>query len=887
MRIFEGFDENTNDGGFERWTKRLLEHLGYVNVNTTKTTADEGIDLTAVDDTGFTCGIQCKNWEEDHKVSAKEIRDLIGAVSNKRLDKPMFFTTSSFSKKAKEAAVDGNVALYDWDSILDIVEETGFDEYEEEEETLSTDSVVFEHNKEFYNKVKEQLETNKKSLLILGTGLGKTTTALEYCREHQCNALIVCPKNVICDGWKKNPEIKKAITYQSFSAQYLELNYAKYGLVILDEVHHAGASVWGAGVKYLIDNGIPVLGLTATEKRLDGIDIKKEFFGENVVEGYTVLEGINAGILYPFTYVGAYYNSDEVCDAIKEKYGDKLDENLIGKLDTAKNNTPKVREIIRTDMPEGKRKGIIFVEDAKSIEEGIKLVKDVYPDLEYRVLYSSMPKNEKDENKEWFENADEGYLCSINMVSEGIHYSGVNTIFMLRRTSSPTVFEQQIGRVITLTSKKNPNAVIFDLVNNSKTVKNFKWKIKQSQNGRTGLSGLGGTGYINGTASFNTDGDKSKQIIVKEYVDSIDDVLEEIKNIQHINAEDAFPEMKALFDYEKNYPITLKEFSSYSNEKVFWKCNNGHSYLATIHNVARSIKQGYCGCQICANKKIVTGYNSFGDMFPEMAQYYCDKNLKSVYEIAPHAKDIVLWECPVCGETYKRSVDSQAKRKYNVCRKCSYRMRDYSGGRSFKRDYKCLVKYLYPGQIDVGAWAPADTKLYWVCPRCKKKYIRTIQGQNQSKTHMCGECTAKMKTIYKEEGELQKGQESFFVMYPELVRYVGKGVDIDAYYPVSKSISWVCKNCGSEYSRKIEDQKVSTCLCKNCYTKIANHKKSKKVKCVETGEVFNSVSEAAEHIGCTSSFISFACNGRAKSAYGFHWKYVEEETEENNLNQND
>ena len=48
----------------------------------------------------------------------------------------------------------------------------------------------------------------------------------------------------------------------------------------------------------------------------------------------------------------------------------------------------------------------------------------------------------------------------------------------------------------------------------------------------------------------------------------------------------------------------------------------------------------------------------------------------------------------------------------------------------------------------------------------------------------------------------------------------------------------------------------------------------RKVKCVETGEIFDSAKEASMKTGTSQSGISLACNGSRKSAGGYHWKYV-------------
>ncbi len=51
----------------------------------------------------------------------------------------------------------------------------------------------------------------------------------------------------------------------------------------------------------------------------------------------------------------------------------------------------------------------------------------------------------------------------------------------------------------------------------------------------------------------------------------------------------------------------------------------------------------------------------------------------------------------------------------------------------------------------------------------------------------------------------------------------------------------------------------------------------KKVRCIETGEVYKSLSIAAEHMGkekYRSSDISAVCRGVRKSAWGYHWEFV-------------
>ena len=48
---------------------------------------------------------------------------------------------------------------------------------------------------------------------------------------------------------------------------------------------------------------------------------------------------------------------------------------------------------------------------------------------------------------------------------------------------------------------------------------------------------------------------------------------------------------------------------------------------------------------------------------------------------------------------------------------------------------------------------------------------------------------------------------------------------------------------------------------------------SKKVLCVETGEIFESTWDAERRIGVLHNHISHACNGKRKTAGGLHWKF--------------
>ena len=55
---------------------------------------------------------------------------------------------------------------------------------------------------------------------------------------------------------------------------------------------------------------------------------------------------------------------------------------------------------------------------------------------------------------------------------------------------------------------------------------------------------------------------------------------------------------------------------------------------------------------------------------------------------------------------------------------------------------------------------------------------------------------------------------------------------------------------------------------------------SKKILCVETGEIFESISDASRKTGVDFRLISAVCLGKRKTTGGYHWAYAPTEIED-------
>lgn len=382
--------------------------------------------------------------------------------------------------------------------------------------SIAAYETLFEHNQTVFYELEDTLTKSNRALVVIGTGLGKTTTALAYLRKYGIRGIVLGPNRIITDAWAKNKEVD-VYTYQWFMNNYKTIDFSKYGVLICDEAHHCAAPKWGEGIRYVLDNGlIKVMGLTATpkeQKDKKNYETSSQFFKGCVCQGFTVLDGIERGIIHDFSYVGAIYDTSD----IREKYSDLSDEKLKGELDLVLNNTPTMEEVFRKHLPQSKRKGIVFCTDIKAIDEAEMIMRKVLPDAEFRHMHSLMGA-EVEEARKWFESTDEGWLFAVNMISEGAHYKGVNTIVMFRRTESSLVFNQQLGRIITLVRDEDPEAIVFDLVNNANNItkgKSFASSLRAAYQQRKENGGK----------------KKSEQVIVEDYAEKVSEILEKLQEI--------------------------------------------------------------------------------------------------------------------------------------------------------------------------------------------------------------------------------------------------------------------------------------------------------------------------------------------------------------------
>lgn len=339
-----------------------------------------------------------------------------------------------------------------------------------ENENLTLD----EHRAKTVGEILNLLETNDRVCCVRYTGYGKTHFIVRRLLDilKNDNFLILVPRSNLVSNYKKDFIDCKNIkiqTYQYISRNNLELLVNKYNnidYIICDECHHLADNIWGTKLDEFISTiDAKVLGLTATPIRRDGIDVISNFFNNIETTSLDLLEGIKYKYIPKIKYVRALVD-------IPDKYDEKLSEIDRYEIENLLNISTILKKHIDSKYIESNYKILLFVSRVEYIQEAINQCniwfKDAFPNKNINTYYmssyesKSFNKNQKLKFESNTSNNDIDILVSVDILNEGEHIPSVNTVMMLRKTTSYVVFNQQMGRAI-----NNKQPLIFDLVNNS------------------------------------------------------------------------------------------------------------------------------------------------------------------------------------------------------------------------------------------------------------------------------------------------------------------------------------------------------------------------------------------------------------------------------------
>lgn len=368
-----------------------------------------------------------------------------------------------------------------------------------------------------------------------------------------------------------------------------------------------------------------------------------------------------------------------------------------------------------------------------------------------------------------------------------------------------------------------------------------------------------------------------KMLSIYDYSFDIDkDINEIMANYLSLEKENSIAKDERLikeWDFEKNKYINPEFISLYSNRKFWWKCNIcGYSWCSSPAHRAR----GH-GCLACANQVVVPGKNDLESQYPDLAKEWdYELNDKKPSEVTAHNNKKYHWICKNCGHKWFAVVDSRTRGC--DCPKCknkkiSAALSKASKNESFGMKYPNLLDEWDYDKNDVSPfeiYPSSNLKVNWKCKKCGNSWPAVLYSRTKNKTG-CPYCTGRFAMT---------GVNDLATLYPELLKewdYEKNTIDPTKEKAGSgKKAFWKCSTCGHEW-QAIINVRTQGCGCPKCGFKKSSNALKRKVVCIETGIIYDSLTEAAKSINMASTTsVSNCLKGRCYTAGGYHWKYYEE-----------
>ena len=193
--------------------------------------------------------------------------------------------------------------------------------------------------------------------------------------------------------------------------------------------------------------------------------------------------------------------------------------------------------------------------------------------------------------------------------------------------------------------------------------------------------------------------------------------------------------LAAEWNYEKNDKLRPEHFTANSGKKVWWICNEGHEWQATIASRNRGN-----GCPYCGGKKTLIGYNDLSTVNPVLAkEWNYNKNGELLpVDITARSSKKVWWKCNQ-GHEWQATISN--RNKGNGCPYCSGRYA-VKGINDLQTSHPILAKEwdyqknrnLTPRDV----MSNSSRAVWWKCSECGHCYSTSVY--NRTRGYRCPIC---------------------------------------------------------------------------------------------------------------------------------------------------
>ena len=321
-----------------------------------------------------------------------------------------------------------------------------------------------------------------------------------------------------------------------------------------------------------------------------------------------------------------------------------------------------------------------------------------------------------------------------------------------------------------------------------------------------------------------------------------------------------YPELAKEWHPTKNGKLDPTMFFVGSGKRVWWICKNGHEWQAVIES-----RVAGRGCPYCSGRYAISGENDLATVNPNLVKEWHFLRNWDVHpsDVLPNSNKKVWWICKN-GHEWQDSISHRSANR--GCPYCSGK-RIIIGKNDLETLCPEIAKQWHPTKN--GNLTPRDVskgsnrKVWWVC-NLGHEWQDSIS--HRSAKRGCPYCSGQ---------RILKGFNDLATTHPLLIRewnYEKNEILPDTISRGSnKKVWWKCEE-GHEWQASIGSRSAGV-GCPICAVKKIGLSQCKKVVCIETEQVFDSVSKAEQELNI--KHISDCCRGTRKTAGGYHWKYID------------
>lgn len=257
------------------------------------------------------------------------------------------------------------------------------------------------------------------------------------------------------------------------------------------------------------------------------------------------------------------------------------------------------------------------------------------------------------------------------------------------------------------------------------------------------------------------------------------------------------PELAAQWHPTKNGDLKPADVTAGSKKKVWWRCDNGHEWEASINHRAKGT-----GCPYCAGKKVCED-NNLEKVFPDVAaEWHPTKNGDlNPADVASGSGKKVWWLCNKCGNEWEASISHRVNGTGCPCcagQETVQNINDLSTTHPYIAEEWHPVKNgnLNPTDVKSGS----GKKVWWRC-RQGHEWKATVNNR-ANKAKGCPYCSGRLPVIA--ETDLNTINYNLAKEWHPTLNGNLKPTDVKS--NSGKKVWWLCPDCRHEWQAVISSR---------------------------------------------------------------------------------